>query len=612
VNWQHFQAFVWLRWRLLVHQAQRGGLANAIILGLAAVAGALFAVAMFVTFFLVGLFVLPDQPPRVLLYVWTGLAAAFLFSWLMGVLVELSRAELFSLDKFLHLPVSLTGVFLLNYLSSLFSLSLLFFLPSLVALSLALVIRRGPSHLLLFPLLGAFLLLVTGVTYQFQGWLAALMANKRRRRTVVVLVTTGLVLLAQLPNLWNIVRQRGQPGPDEFLAHVQEQDDALRRAVMAREITAAEYARRQGELQQQAQAHRVEVNELAERSTENSVRLVDLVVPPGWLALGAAALAEDRVVPALLGVGGMSLLASLSLWRAYRTTLRLYTGQVGSDRKARAAVAIPAKAPRAPGRFLERQLPWLSEQASAVALAGFRGLTRAPEAKMMLLTPIILAIVFGGMFFAHSVQLPEIVRPLVAFGAMAPILLTMGQLIGNQFGFDRSGFRVFVLSAAPRREILLGKNLSFAPLALGLGGAFVILLQVLQPMRLEHFLAAVPQLISMYLLYCLLANCLSILAPMPIRSGSLRPVNPRGVPMLLHFVFSMLCPMVLAPTLLPLGIEFGLEQAGWMHGVPLVLLLAVAECAVVIVIYRALLSWQGRMLQSREQKILETVTTRAD
>ena len=58
-------------------------------------------------------------------------------------------------------------------------------------------------------------------------------------------------------------------------------------------------------------------------------------------------------------------------------------------------------------------------------------------------------------------------RPLVAIGGMAFVLLGVVQMMANQFGFDRDGFRVFVLSAAPRRDILLGKNLAFAPLAAG-------------------------------------------------------------------------------------------------------------------------------------------------
>ena len=35
------------------------------------------------------------------------------------------------------------------------------------------------------------------------------------------------------------------------------------------------------------------------------------------------------------------------------------------------------------------QIPWISEQAATVALSTFRSLTRAPEVKMVLLSPVI-------------------------------------------------------------------------------------------------------------------------------------------------------------------------------------------------------------------------------
>ena len=47
-------------------------------------------------------------------------------------------------------------------------------------------------------------------------------------------------------------------------------------------------------------------------------------------------------------------------------------------------------------------------------------------------------------------------------------------------------------------------------------------------------LATLPEFVCMYLPFCLLANFLSIFAPMPIRAGSFKPVNPRGLPILLH------------------------------------------------------------------------------
>ncbi len=210
-------------------------------------------------------------------------------------------------------------------------------------------------------------------------------------------------------------------------------------------------------------------------------------------------------------------------------------------------------------------------------------------------------------------EVPEAIRPLLAFGAMTIFLLSMIQLVGNQFGFDRSGFRVFVLCPACRRDILLGKNLAFAPLVLALGAIMIAFIQVVYPMRLDHFLALLPQFISMYLLFCMLANLLSILVPMPIAQGSLKRANPKLIPILLQGVFVLfLFPLVLAPTLLPLGVEFALEKLGWIKGVPICLVLSLVECVVVVYVYRLVLTWQGALLHAREQKILEIVTTKAE
>jgi len=71
-----------------------------------------------------------------------------------------------------------------------------------------------------------------------------------------------------------------------------------------------------------------------------------------------------------------------------------------------------------------------------------------------------------------------------------------------------------------------------------------------------------------------------------------------------------LFPMAQIPTLLPLGVEAASEQFGWTKGVPIFLLLALLECAVICGLYKLLLDWQGGLLQRREQQILETVTNK--
>src|SRR5207302_578909 len=117
-----------------------------------------------------------------------------------------------------------------------------------------------------------------------------------------------------------------------------------------------------------------------------------------------------------------------------------------------------------------------------------------------------------------------------ASGAVAMVLLTMSQMICNQFGLDRNGFRVFILCPASRREILVGKNLALAPLVLGMGMLIVLALQAVSPMRVDYFLAFLPQMVSMYCLACLLGNTVSILAPMRIAPGTMKVSNPKMIP----------------------------------------------------------------------------------
>ena len=169
------------------------------------------------------------------------MVVAFLFFWMIGLLTELQRAEGLALDKFLHLPVSPAGAFLINYLSSLFSLTLIVFVPAMIGL-IARAGRSpmGPAMLLALPLLAAFVLAVTAVTYQFQGWLASLMTNPRRRRTVIV-VRDGRV---HPPRPAAEPDQRGPPvGRRRSTSNrqLQEQRNALHLEHVAKKMTPEEF-----------------------------------------------------------------------------------------------------------------------------------------------------------------------------------------------------------------------------------------------------------------------------------------------------------------------------------------------------------------------------------
>ena len=175
-----------------------------------------------------------------------------------------------------------------------------------------------------------------------------------------------------------------------------------------------------------------------------------------------------------------------------------------------------------------------------------------------------------------------------------------------------NGFRVFVLCAAPRRDILLGKNLAFAPVALGTAAILLALIEAICPLRLDHLLAMAPQYVSMFLLFCICTNLLSIYAPLHVAAGSLKPTYPKLTVALLQVLMMLVVfPLTQMVVLVPLGTEVVLRFLGWMEGVPICLLLSLVECAAVVGLYLVSLGIYADLFQEREQIILESVASRS-
>src|SRR5262245_47218393 len=189
--------------------------------------------------FLTGLFLLPRVPAPVLMLVWDGVIVLFLFVWMTDLLLELQRSELLAMDKFLHLPVSLNGAFLINYIGSIFSPGVLVVFAAMIGLSTGLLLSRGLIMIGLFPLVAAFILAVTSIGYQFRGWLASLMVNKRRRRAIATIAGLVFVLMVQLPNLLTQPWRARQRAEDRVA--MQKEIEKLDKALAAREIDKDEY-----------------------------------------------------------------------------------------------------------------------------------------------------------------------------------------------------------------------------------------------------------------------------------------------------------------------------------------------------------------------------------
>ena len=586
MNWNQLQTIFWLRWRLMINQGRRSGGGIGILLTAAVVVMAIgLTVATFAGGLLAGYFALGKESPRVIMIVWLCITLAFLFFWTLGLLAELQRSETIDLQKLMHLPVALGQMFTINYLASHFNFSLVLTIPGMIGLSLGLALAHGPMMILMIPLAMSMVFMVTAWTYCLRGWLATLMSNPRRRRTVIMCITVAFILLAQGPNLYFNVFQRH---PDANSS----QTEAERRA-------AAE-----------------DRNKATERSFETFIA-AQRFVPPLWVPVGARGLADGNPLPALLGTLGCAGIAALGLFRAYRTTIRFYQGNTGSKAAAKKTIVREAKgpAPGNPGRkgFLEYSIPMVPEQSAALALATFRSLLRAPEVKMAWASSFVVTVIIGGSFFLRATgNVPEEFKPFIATGSVVFPVFFLAQFFGNQFGFDRDGFRALMLSPADRRLILLGKNLATLPVGLLLGAMLIILTSYRLHLPAQTIAATMFQLASVLLTAGMAGNFLSLIAPYRIQPGSMKPTKMPGLAMLLLMFCQMLFPTVMLPVFVGPALELIWHRLEWPDFIPINLLVSSLLAMLMGLFYWLSLGPLGRLLQRRETKILAVIAVEVE
>ena len=582
MNWSQFRTILWLRWRLTANLIQRSGTLGTVLTVLMVVLGLAIAVAGCVSGLFLGALVVAKQTTEVILYVWDGLTIGFLFFWAVGLMTELQRSESIDLQRLMHLPVSLRQVFVFNYLASHVTFSLIIMLPAMLGLALGLVWGRGPLLLLLAPLVLAFIFMITAWTYCLRGWLATLMANKRRRRTIVVMMAMALVVLGQLPNLYFSVLRKRDPPPSTGNAK-------------SEEALAESRARREANNRLKARfvaAHKF--------------------IPLLWLPDGAKHLVGGKPLPAGLELAGCVLLGVLGLRRAYRTTLRYYHGETDAKRAPTLVTAPAPAAGTAPvrvSRLMEARLRGVPEQAAALALATLRSLSRAPEVKMALGMPLVMAVVLGLLFLGRTgPDLPELAKPFIATSVVGFVSFFLFQFYGNQFGYDRDGFRALVLTPVDRRLILFGKNLANAPFAFGTGFIILLLAGVLLRLPPLALVAGLFQLLTMVCVLSIAGDYLSIIAPYRIQAGSMKASKLPAKTILLMMLSTFLMPVILLPVYLAPMAEFVWRLAEGPAFVPVNLVCSAGTAGVALLAYRVALNPLGRLLQSREIEVLNTVT----
>jgi len=277
-------------------------------------------------------------------------------------------------------------------------------------------------------------------------------------------------------------------------------------------------------------------------------------------------------------------------------------------------VARGAGPPSKGSGFVERRIPGVPEQAAAVAFATLRSMLRAPEVKMQWGTSFVVTLLVGApLLFRGGSRVPAAAGPFVATGVVAFSMFMLVSVVANQFGFDRDGFRAFVLSPVDRRLILIGKNLAMLPAAAT--SALILLSIVTVWLHLSPlvFLASLLQLMVGLLVAGVGGNVLSILVPFRIQAGSMKPTKMPTKAILVLMLSQMMFPLAMAPLFGPPLAGYVWQRFGGGPPAPVVnLTLSLVLAVGMALVYRQTLGPLGRLLHRRETKILATVSAEVE
>ena len=661
--------FVWLRYRIRHNQVTH----SSKILQAFAVLGMFFVVMSTISVWGCGLLAGAFVPRLIGLdnnyLLWDLAALVALLSWTVHVLNEAQRGDPISLDRILHLPVSPGQAFVVNYLSSLGSTVFLMAAGGFLGLVIGSLFSVGPKAILFFFPMFAFLFAMTAITYWLQGWIAGLMANPRKRQTIIVMIPIAIILITQVPVQliqWSSqstrlesnppVNPKDASPPNEAKSEstpeeitVKDSSESQTPAVKSgsdastseadavtppedttgvegnslvtptdADVTSADAkdasidAKNASEIRAKKKQERREA--MFER-LKSIASIANIAFPPLWPAGAIQSWSTGSIwnpVPMFFSLV-MCLIGVQALRLSHRASLRYWRGE--EDKKKIASPKTKAKAVRVQkeSRLCEISLPWISEETSAVVGMTWATMKRAPEIKMFMLLPMILPLILLMVFRERMSTSNDYLKLTIICGFSTFFLLVASGVAGNMFAYDRSGFRVFVLSGMDRTRILLGRNLAFAPLLGLLSTLCIVGFAILYGVSLRSTCLAMLTTLTMLPPYFLVMNLMAILTPFPLAVGSIQPKHFDFTTVVINVWLSMILPFILMVSMIPIGVYFltnsFLPSMAW---IPWEVFVGIGMSAASFGVYRLILPWQGQLLAKREKEMLRIVTSKVE
>ena len=564
-----FRALIWLKWHLFRNTLRsRKAVVNSVasVLGTLAALGLALLVAVVLGFAAYGFTSLEagrGNPNRALLMAQTvqgGMFFIFMvmaFVYMMWAVIPLglSGGSRFDAGQLLLYPVSLSKLFIIDWLSELTSLGSIFAVPIIMAVALGAGVGHDRIALALVAGLCAALFGLALAKWLSTS-LGALMQKRRTRGE------TLLALLGAVVGLGGALM--GQIAP-----------------IIAQHGTAFRGMR---------------------------------WTPPGAVAvaltggLGNGGM-QDYTLALLTLLAYALMLVALTYLTARRAALGM-----GGSRRARTGKSTAGTIEKEPGW----QLPLLSAELSAVIEKEMRYAMRNAQLRMLMLMPLILigirfaqqsrfrdgaarmrpAAEMGrsGLSFAHYTD------GLLAAGGVLYVFLILASLACNLFAYEGAGMRSLILSPLNRRTILLGKNITITFLALLTSTLLMLINQlVFRDLTGGAVLFAALSFLLFSAALALIGNWLSIRFPKRLEFG--KRMNASGVAgfLLIPILFSLMIPPLVAAALGYLAESLTVKYA------TLALFAGLA-----VALYYLLINRQGRLLEQSEVQILEAVSRRTD
>ncbi|MGI6137677.1 MAG: hypothetical protein ACOYI9_01455 [Candidatus Hydrogenedentales bacterium] len=553
----------WTMFRRSFGKSSTSGLA--VILALFTV-GALISIGIsFLLFYLARLSTKEDSYDSVLLLLdGSILLYCFFFCW--GLLLELQRNDVIDFKKMLFLPVSLSSVYLINYLASLLGPLFLFSMLPLAALFCGLYPAMGagifPAGIILFL---SFFMMLGAWSYYLRGKLAMLMENPKWRRIVFMLVPISFIFIAQMPAL----------------------------------------------------VLRLTVRQAAEKTSGNLLTLLNnhlditnKVFPLLWPAYGLWSVClESSFLIFALTLGGMWIITLVGLYIGFVSTLRHYMGasssKPNSPLKSQTKKDVPVTAKR---------LPFLSEDTSSLVCSFYVSFSRHPHVRMLLIMPICfgLFVLFMQHNSAPDSQLSG--RNWIPTACLLWPFINFSFFMFNLFGIDNNSFRILQLLPTARYKYLLAKNIAVAPIVLGLFlFFFAVSLLLIEVSVVGAFLSLILAL-QLFLLFSAVGNVLSIKFPHRLHRDALRSPTDRIYRISNGFLSMILSLILVLPAFSCLFI-YRSKPAIFMEHLPgdwAVLIPAVLLTFITLFIYRKGLHYTGDMLTAQEGRVADILLGELD